>query len=402
MTTDPAPTRSGRRSAAEVLRGRPGLLLAAALVLVGINLRAPITSLAAVLPDIRSDLGLDPTTAGLLTSLPVVCFAVGAPLIAAAVRRFGVDRVIVFGLLVIATLTLIRPWGPAWALLAGTAVIGLAITSGNVLLPVVVRRDFPAHQGPMTAISTSSVTGGAAIAAAVTVPLALWLGWQPALAAWAALALVAALVWARLPHPAEPAPPAGQPPHRPWSMPSAWVLAIYFGTQSGLFYGMTAWLPSMLPELAGTDAATAGAAASAFQLVGILGTLTAPVLLARVRARRVLIAVILSAWLIGIGGMLAAPGAFWVWCVVTGYAQGSSFAMAMTLVTLRSTSVAQVRGVSAMTQTVGYGLAALAPVAVGALYAATGTWTASMGLLLGIGVVVFLSGTLAGSHKPLS
>jgi CP family cyanate transporter-like MFS transporter len=401
MSSDRPKPRPGRRGPVEVLRGRPGWLLAAGIALVGVNMRTPITSLAAVLPEIRADLGLGPTAAGLLTSLPVACYAVGAPIVTAAVRRFGVDRTIIAGLLVIAVLTAIRPWGPAWALLAGTAVVGLAITSGNVLLPVVVRRDFPRRQGPMIAVSTSSLTGGAAIAAALTVPLALWLGWRAALAAWAVLALAAAVTWARVPRPVEPPAPVGQHVRRPWSNPGVWVLAAYFGMQSGLFYGLTAWLPSLLPEVAGTDLATAGAATSAYQLTGILGTLTAPLMASRVQARRTMTALVGSTWLIAIGGLLLMPGAFWVWCVVAGYAQGATFALGMTLVTMRSASVAQVRGVSAMTQTVGYSIGALAPVAVGALYAATGTWTAALGLLLAMSAVIVVAGTLAGSRRPL-
>lgn len=379
----------------------PRRLLALAIVLVGLNLRGPITSLAAVLPDIRSDLGLSATTAGLLTSLPVLCFALGAPLVVGLTRRFGVDRTIVASLLAIALFLVVRPWGGGGLLLAGTALIGLAITAGNVLLPVVVRRDFADRQGPMVAFSTSSLTAGAAITAALTVPLAILTGWRFATAAWAVFAVVAAIAWARLPHEPTTAQLEPAPGRRPWAQPGAWVLALYFAMQSGLYYATTAWLPSLLPEVAHVDAATAGTSASVFQLVGIAGTLVGPVLAARVRARRLLTAVVASCWLVFCLGLLLAPTAYLLWSVIGGFGQGGGFAIGIALLALRAANVDAVRQLSAMVQTVGYTVGAAAPVVAGAAFGATGQWTATLLLFAGMAVLMVISGAVAGSHHTL-
>ena len=168
-----------------------GYGLLAAILLVGLNLRGSIAAVSPVLPDIRADLHMSAGTAGLLTSLPVLCFALGAPGAVWLGRRLGIYRALLVGCLVIALATLLRPYAGTWLLLATTVVLGLAMTVGNVLMPVAVKRDFGSAAGRITGVSTASLSTGAALAAGLTAPLSVWLGWRHALAVWAVLAVVA-------------------------------------------------------------------------------------------------------------------------------------------------------------------------------------------------------------------
>ncbi|HEU0042140.1 MAG TPA: MFS transporter [Jiangellaceae bacterium] len=377
---------------------RPWFLVAA-VVVVGLNLRSPITAVSAVLPDIRSELGLSPVVAGLLTSLPVLCFAGVSPLVVLFARRLGTDRAILISLLVIGAAVALRPWAGAWTLLAGTAVAGVAITVGNVLTPVVVRRDFPARPGPVLSLSTAALTGGAALAAALTAPLALVIGWRAATASWAALSVVGAAAWwlATRSHQAG-APPAASPHGAVWRHPDAWWLGVYFGMQAGLYYAVTAWLPTLLADL-GRTAADAGAAL--FQLLGILGTLIVPVLVAKLRARRLLAALIAVTWVVFLGGLLVAPSMFVLWCVIGGLGQGGGIAIALTLVVLRAADVGAARHLSAMVQTIGYTIGAVFPVLIGGAFGATGGWAVPTLMLIGAAALMVASAAFAAASRPI-
>ncbi len=379
----------------------PGVMTALAIIAVGMSLRSPITSLAAVLPDLRAEVELSATMAGVLNSLPVVCFGVAATLAARAARRFGINRVLVASLLLLALLVALRPFGPAWWVLATSAGIGVAITAGNVLSPTVVRRDFPRRQGPMIAVSTAALTAGAAVAAALTVPLAMWVGWRWALAAWAVPILGAALFYLVAAGPEEPAGGAVRAPVRVWRMPAAWVMAAFFGLHSGLFYANTAWMPTYLPVVSGLSDAQAGVAASIFQLVGIAGALSLPVLVTRVSRRRALALGCTLTWVVFALGLLLVPAWWPVWMVVGGYGQGGVMAMLLVLITLRSPDVGTVREVSGMTQTIGYFISALAPTVAGSLVEATGGWTGTLLLFAGMGATIALLSPIVASHRPL-
>ncbi|QGH68315.1 MFS transporter [Pseudactinotalea sp. HY158] len=379
----------------------PGIATAVAIVAVGMSLRSPITSIAAVLPELRADIQLTATMAGLLASLPVVCFGLAATFAAGAARRFGINRVLVTSLLLLAVLVAVRPFGPAWWVLATSAGIGVAITAGNVLNPTVVRRDFPRRQGPMIAVSTAALTASAAVAAALTVPLAMWIGWRWALAVWALPILAAACFYLLKAGPEEVLPDGPPPRAHAWRMPAAWVLAVFFGLHSGLFYANTAWMPTYLPALAGLSEAQAGVAASIFQLVGIGGALSLPVLTARLTGgRRFLALGCTLTWVVFTLGLLLAPGAYIAWMIIGGFGQGGVMAMLLALITLRSPDVNTVREVSGMTQTVGYLISALAPTVAGSLVELTGGWTASLVLFLGMGTAItLLSPIVASRHR---
>lgn len=379
-------------------RPRTDWLLFGAVVAVGLNLRGPIVSVAPVLDRVRRDLGIDETLAGLLTTIPVLCFAAVSPLVGLLARRIGTHPTVAVSVLALGLAIAARPRSGYGLLVAGTVLMGAAIAGGNVLLPVVARRDFsgarglgrelPDRSGTVMSAFTASLLVSATIPAFLTVPLAGLVGWRAALALWAAPAVAALVLWQFATGRARPGGPTGQPAANPttppanasaWRVPAAWELGLFFGMQSFLFYATTAWLPTMLRAESGVDAAAAGTALSLFQLFGIPGALAVPVLLGRRQTRYGVAAALALLWLAFFVGLLLAPSAWPVLCGLGGVAQGGGIALGLSLIALRSSDGAAARTVSATVQTIGYCLGAAGPVLIGGLAAATGGgWTAPL------------------------
>lgn len=375
----------------------------ARIVLVAANLRAAIAALAPVLPQVRDDLGLTRGTVGLLTTVPLLCFGLLAPVAGMLGRRFGSDRVIFAGLVAIGVGVAVRSQGSVYAAFAGTVVLGVGITVGNVVVPPVVKRDYPARAGAVTSVYTASLTGGAAVAAAVSAPLALsaGLGWRLGLLVWALPALVAAAVWLprRRTLPAPDLPEAADATRaRVWRSGVAWAIAAFMAAQSLLFYAMTAWLPALLQDR-GVRAEPAGIALSAFSLLGIAGSLAVPLVGRRI-SHRTLGVTVAVLWCVSLAGLLAVPAAYPAWTVVSGLAQGAGIALALTFVVDRAGSARATHSLSGMVQGVGYVVAAAGPFVLGALRDATGSWSLPLWVLLAAALSLALFAALTGRPRP--
>lgn len=388
---------------------RPWVACGAVLV-VALSVRGPITAVAPIIGDIQRELGITEASAGLLTSAPVVCFALMSPVVTALARRAGVDAAIAWSLVVLAVAVVMRPWAGFVPMLICTVFIGTAIAICNVLLPAVARRDFPRRAGTVLSATTTAMIVSAAIPAATMVPLASWLGWQSALAIWALMVVIALALWlvattlrarARSHLPAS-ALPVDTPARSVWRSPAAWELGVFFGLQAVLFYTATAWLPTLLQEDAGFDAATAGTAMSAFQLFGIGGTLAMSLLMNRWSVRVGAVTVMAALWVVLFGGLYFFPGAWLLWCLLGGLTQGGCLALGLSLIALRATSGDAARRLSAMVQSVGYGIAAAGPVVIGALAGATGGWGIPVHVLIALSVACGLTGVRAASSRPVT
>jgi MFS transporter, CP family, cyanate transporter len=381
-----------------VVRGRQWLVLLAVL-LAAVNLRGPIAAVSPVLTDVKASLGLSAGAAGLLTTLPVLCFAAASALIGQVARWFGVNRAMLVGLAGIVAGTLLRSVGGLPQLLAGTLVIGLAITIGNVLVPVVVKQNFGDSAPTVTGTFTAAMTGGAALTAAATAPLASLLGWRGALAAWSLLAVAAIVLW-QYAAPGEPPfsepLPRAQRPAGVLRHPVTWAICIYLGAQATTYYAITAWLPTQLTDDAGLDPQVAGVAMSIFQLVGIAGTLVVPVLAGRSRRQSWLGAAVASTWAVMLFGLLVAPSAWPVWTVVGGVAQGAGISLAFTLIVVRARDADVARQLSGVAQAVGYSIGAAGPIVVGLVFQHSGGWTLPLVLLLAVCAVMLVAVTIAG------
>ena len=382
---------------------RPGAataLVLAGIVLIAVNLRPGITVVGPLVEEIRTDLGLSNAGVGLLTTLPVLAFGALAPVAAAVALRIGIERTLGAALVLIGGGTLVRSAGSAAGALVGTAVLGAGAAAGNVLLPGLVKRDFPERSGEVTSLYVTAMVAMAGVAPAVAVPLAdgAGLGWQGALAIWAVLAGVAMVVW--LPQLRERHFPPDDPARgAPWRSALAWETTAYMGLQSFLFFGLVAWLPELLRH-DGLGASRAGLMVAVMQFVSIASAIGVPVLAARRRNQQVLVAASAATMLAGFVGLLAA-GAFLapLWAGLLGLAGGSFLSLALTFLVVRARDAHQTAALSGMVQSGGYLLAASGPTAIGALRDLSGGWTLPLLAFIAVTLAALVSGLAAGRDR---
>jgi MFS transporter, CP family, cyanate transporter len=379
----------------------PAWWIGVAIVLIAANLRPAVVGVAPLLSQIQSDEQLSATAAGILTALPVLCFGLIAPLAPPLARRLGIERALLTAMTLLIVGFLVRSSGPLAALFAGTVLLGSAIAIGNVLLPSLIKRDFAHRTGMMTGLYTMAISGGGALAAGVTVPVAqaAGLGWRFGLAAWALFALVALLCW--LPHVRRAGRPARVGAERAgglWRDAVAWQVTVYMGLQSLGYFAVTAWLPALLVER-GYDPVVAGWLLSLSTVAGIAGATIAPMLATRGRRQRGLAVGITAVAAVGLLGVLAPIGVEPVALVLLGAAQSAALGLALTLVAVRAPDAAHAAQLSGMAQSVGYVLAAAGPFAVGALRDITGGWTIPLLLLVALLAVQGTAGVLAGRDR---
>jgi CP family cyanate transporter-like MFS transporter len=382
------------------------LLLGASLVLIAFNLRPALASLAPVLPEVMHDRGLSPTGGSLLTTLPVLCLGLFAPLAPILARRWGSERAILGLLVVLAGGTALRGFGNLPSLIGGAVIAGAAIGVINVLLPGLVKRDFPRQAALMTGFYTMALCGGAAAAEGATQPLKALLGdsWPAALAIWTLPVVIVILLWL----PQLPKRAAGQPSaisHRPslWRDPLAWQVTLFMGLQSALAYCTFGWLVPILRDR-GLDPVDAGLVVSVSVLCQVVASLLAPNIATAGspfggRDQRFWNVLAMAITLIGLLGLLfTSLSLIWPWAILLGIGQGSSIAIALTIIVLRSPDTHVAARLSSMAQSVGYVLAACGPLLVGPLHSLTGDWTAvgAMFVLLSAGAAV--AGTGAGRN----
>jgi MFS transporter, CP family, cyanate transporter len=377
-------------------------LIAGAIVFTALNLRTAVASVPPLLDELRDDVPLSAAGAGVLTTLPVICMSVGSPVAPRLASRIGTETAVVaLALTMVAGISL-RLIPGIVPLFAGTIVAGLGIALGNVLVPSLIKRDFPAQVGLMTGGYTMAISASGALAAGLTVPVedAIGRGWRPALAVWAIPALVAALIW--VPWIARSrAAATGTPLPSLWRDRLAWQVTAFMGLQSLLFYTCLSWLPALL-RAEGIERGAAGALLSVMLLTAIPTCLLVPVLASRARDQRVAIAVTVVVYAAGLTGLLVAPdGAPAVWATLLGFAQGSMLALIFLLFGLRTPDQEHAAQLSAMAQTVGYALAAAGPLLIGVLRDATGGWTAPIAVLLAVLVPLLAVGMAAGRARQV-
>ena len=385
----------------DVSRRHP-FLLGLVVALAAVNLRPAVASVGPVLPEMRADVPLSGTGAAVLTFAPVLCFGVLAGVAPRLARRLGIEPVLLAMMVAVAAGLAVRVLDGPVLLFVGTVVAGGAIAVGNVLVPPLIKRDFPGRAGLMMGVYTMAVSGSAAAAAGLTVPLgdAIGLGWRGALAVWAVPAVLAAVAWL----PRARAHTRTAQPSAPGSLRRsalAWQVTLYFGLQSLSVYAVLAWLPSIYRDY-GFGAAEAGLLLSVSGLVQLPVVLVLPALASR--AANQIAYIVACTLLIGVGlvGVLLAPTAApYLWVVLIGVGQGGSFALGLNLFVLRTRRVADNARLSAMAQSIGYTICAFGPLLVGVLHDVTGSWTPPLVLLLVLVLPQLVFGVLSGRARTL-
>ncbi|MFE3326193.1 CynX/NimT family MFS transporter [Streptomyces sp. NPDC059176] len=406
--TDARPHSGPPRRAVWTLR-----LVTAGLVLAALNLRPAITSLGALLDEVQSGLHMSGTVAGVLTSVPPLCFAVFGLTAPRLARRFGPAAIVCAGMTAIAAGLLIRPLaGGTAAFLAASALALMGIAVSNVLMPVIVKRYFPDRIGSVTGLYSMALSLGTALAAAVSVPMTTALGgsWRAGLGVWAALAVAAVLPWTLLVRERAAGAPAPAPHTAPASVRTdvppitrsrtAWALACFFGIQATGAYITMGWMPKIFRD-AGVPAGTAGVLLAVTMVMGVPLAFVIPRLATRLKQQGPIVVVLGLCGLTGYAGLFLAPAAgAWAWALLLGISN-CSFPLALTMIGLRSRSGAGVVRLSAFAQSTGYLISIPGPLLVGVLYQHSGGWQLPLALMAGLMLPQIAVGILAGRDRTI-
>ena len=370
-----------------------------ALLALAFNLRPVAVSVGPVLAEISGDIGLSGSLAGLLTSLPTICFAVFGALAPAVARRFGDHMAIGIALvlLIVGQVGRLMVDGPAsFLLLSMVALSGMALA--NVLMPSLVRRHYPGRIGMATALYSLTMTIGVTLASATTVPLANALGgWRAAFVAWVIAATAALLCWLPLLGQREPVRShelarvtLGQIARTRLG----WALAVFFGIQSSQAYSIFGWLPSVYRS-AGLDEVQAGLMLGIATGVGIIPAFLIPAYVARTKNPSVLFVSLMVFLVAGYLGLMLAPtSAPWLWAVFLALGT-ASFPLLLALFGTRARTPVATAALSGFAQSVGYVIATLGPLSFGILHARTDSWTPSIVLQLVLVVPMLIAGLYA-------
>ena len=405
------------------------LLAAVATVAVALNLRPAVVAVSPLLDTIRDETGLSSPMAGLLTTLPLICFGIFSPVAPRLARRIGLEWAVGASLVLLVLGILLRLVTPVTALYAGSLIAGAGIAIGNVLMPAYVKREFHDHPSGILGLYTAALNIGAAGAAGLTVPIgtALALAWRPALAFWVVLAGLGFALWlpillrsrrlraagqeqseaeqevpAAVPYPSRESTQRRSTPRQDirsfvlLRSPVARQVTGYLALQSFQFYSYAAWLPTLLGD-EGISANKAGYMLMLTNITGAAGALVLPSFIKRLRTQRLPVAAVTSFYLVSLLGLLIAPDAgAWVWVCLYGIAQGAGFSLALTLMVLRSPDAAIAARLSGVAQLIGYLIAATGPVLLGYVHDLSGGWEWPIVVLLVLLVPMLWIGLGAG------
>jgi CP family cyanate transporter-like MFS transporter len=385
-SSSPSPTVGGR------------WLVGTAIILLAANLRAAVGSIGVVLGSVRDDLAMSATVAGVLTTLPVVCFAVFGVGTAGLVRRAGLHRAAAAVLVLAATGIVTRSLVDdriVFLLCSVVALAGAAV--GNVILPPLVKAHFPDRVPLVSSLYGAALMVGASTTSVATVPLADALGgWRQGLASWAVIAVVALVPWLVMLRQDVHASPTAErrlPLGLVLRSPLAWAMLLLFAAQSAAAYAQFGWFAEIMTD-AGISDASAGALLALISAVGIPLTLSLPWLMRLTGDRPYLpwafAAVTAAGWL---GVLLAPTTTPWLWAALLGTG-GGAFTWSLTMIARRTRTTAGTAALSVTTQGFGYLIAGVGPFGVGALHDATSSWTAPLICLIALAGVIAVCGTI--------
>ncbi|MEU4575900.1 MFS transporter [Nonomuraea sp. NPDC023979] len=393
--------------AAPESRGRTNSLawlLVLGIVLAALNLRTAVTSVGPLLDQLAAGLGMTSVGTGLLTTLPVLAFATVGAITPTLAHRVGQHRLLLLALVTLGAGMLVRALvdsAPVFLLSSAVALSGGAV--GNVLIPSLIKRHFPARTGVMTTVYTTALATGTMLAAAATVPIERASGdWHVALGVWAAFAAIAAVPWLALlrSEPERAKARAGAGMRSLARSKLAWTVAVYFGTQSMIAYIMFGWLATILTD-SGYTTAQAGMVLGVFTALNIPVSILIPVVASRFRDQRPIVVGLVVAYVIGFFGLWFAPASTApVWVVFVAIGMGS-FPLALTMLALRTRTPEATGALSAFGQSVGYLISGAGPLLVGVLREAGGGWALPYTMMLVVIVVQLVSGLYAGRNRYL-
>ncbi|WP_057914711.1 CynX/NimT family MFS transporter [Peribacillus muralis] len=381
-------------------------LLIIGIILIGANLRAPLTSVGPLVTSIRDALGISNALSGSLTTLPLLSFALLSPFAPRMARRFGMELTLFASLILLTLGIVIRSIGGVPTLFIGTILIGLSIAIGNVLLPSLIKHNFARNIGLMTGIYAVSMNLCGAMASGISIPIASssGMGWVGALGCWGILSLITVFFW--MPQIRRPLKRhkdvQNTQKHKSmnlWRSGLAWQITFFMGLQSFIFYTVITWMPEIL-EQKGLNADEAGWMLSIMQLAVIPITFIVPILAGRLQSQRILVIPPALFLIVGIFGILYGSELFIPVCMMLiGVGVGTIFSLSMMFFSLRTRSTHEATELSGMAQSFGYLLAAVGPVLFGWMHDITHSWTAPLFMLIVVSAIIFVVGLRAGKNE---
>lgn len=386
-------------------RGKQGALLIAGILMIAPTLRVTFTGAAPLLETIRSDYGLSTAQTGLLTTLPLLAFALVSPLAAGIARRFGMERSLFAAMLLICAGIALRSLPSAALLFAGTAIIGCGIALGNVLLPGLIKRDFSQHVARLTGAYSLTMGAAAALGSALVVPLALHgFGWRGALLMLMLFPLLAFLIWLpqwRTTRSANLSSSRALHERGIWRSPLAWQVTLFLGLNSLIYYVIIGWLPTILISH-GYSEAQAGSLHGLLQLATAAPGLAIPLILHRFNDQRWIAALVSLLCAVGAAGLWFVPGQAIIWTLLFGFGSGATMILGLTFIGLRASSAHQAAALSGMAQSVGYLLAACGPPVMGKLHDASGSWYLPLSGVTVLAIIMAIFGLYAGRDREIA
>jgi CP family cyanate transporter-like MFS transporter len=384
-----------------------GLLLAG-IIVIAATMRSPITATGPIVELIRTDTGISHTMAGLLTSLPLLAFAAISPFAPKLARRFGLETALLTAIILVTIGVGLRFMPSVPVLFAGTAILGCGIALSNVLLPSLIKRDFPLRVGLVTGLYSVSMNIWGAIASGISVPAAglTSMGWHASLGMWAILSILALILW--LPHVRSGrrgevyvASRTEAKPVRLISSSLAWHVTLFMGLQSLIFYTTITWLPEVLSDQ-GFSSSSAGWMLSLMQMVSVPVTFIVPILAGRMKDQRRLTAITGSCLILGYAFLLSGISSLvTVGVALAGVGAGASFGLVTMFFVLRTSDARQAAGLSGMAQSFGYMLAAIGPLLFGVLHDWTKGWTLPLLVQVILAIVLLIAGIKASKNRVI-
>ncbi|MCC9041412.1 MFS transporter [Myroides sp. M-43] len=382
------------------------ILMLLGIIFIASNLRAPLTSVGPVISEISKSLALSNTTAGLVTTIPLMAFGFLSSMVPRISRRYGMEIVLLVSLILLSIGLVIRPYGSLVTLFLGAALVGIAITVGNVLMPAYIKNNYQKNVGTMMGIYSVAMNLTAALAAGFSISLGKFteMGWKGSIGIWIVLSVVTIVVW--LPqvkkHKAvQPTASLGQDEVKVnmYKSKTAWAVTIFMGVQSLLFYCLAAWLPKMAITW-GIPREEAGWLLSYMQFAQLPMTFIGAIIASKLPNQKLLAIATGVLFAVGIAGLLIFKvNLIALWCVLIGTASGLAFSLSMLFFVLRTSTTTQAAELSGMAQSIGYLIAACGPPIFGALFDLSQAWSLSLVFLLVMSGTLIISGGIAGKNN---
>lgn len=384
------------------------ILFILGILLLSFNLRPAITSVGPILGVIRDDLGLSNWSAGMLTSLPLIAFAIMSPIAPRIANRTSNEQGLLYGILILFTGILIRSTSVTWLLFLGMLLIGVGIAMINVLLPSLIKQRYPNRIGVMTGVYTTTMSIFAALGSGLSVPLTsqAGLGWELSLLSWGLIALAGIVVWALVMNkgPRQDEKIQLYEPNAMKLLGSAlaWQVTLFMGLQSFLYYVTISWLVEIL-VYNGFAAATAGWYLAYMQFISLPATFFTPVLAGKLPNQKPLMVALSMSGLAGYGLLYTEPGVVGTTIAITliGLMLGACISLALALLGMRTTNARQAAELSGMAQSFGYSLAAFGPLTIGLIFDVAGSWEPALLTLIALTLVMMFFGLGAARNEKV-